>query len=663
MGISLVNSLYNSLSGLQTTQTLLDTTTRNITNSQTANYVVEKQHTLVNPYTGGAQASEIQRAVDESLLTRQRLTASQTAFQQTRQNILQQISGLSGAPSDNNSLASQVSNLGNAFSALSSNPNDPGTALSVINSAQQLVQSLNDQTRQVSHFQSSAQKSLQDDIAGVNSMLHNIADLNARIRASQAQKVDPSQLQDQRDAVAHSLAQKMQINTFYDNSGALNIYTANYQPLVGKFATVISYNPATNVISTPTAALGNVGGQMGAYQAIYDTDTTQYLQQLDGFARALADSMNKLSSPISAQASIGSNVVSVRNASILRVGQTVEDSNFPNGAKIGAIIGTSVVIVGAAPPIPAGGLTTTPQAGATVAVGSNVITLAAAAPAGLTVGDTIIDPSFPPGSVIGGFNAARTQIFVVTPTTIPPAGGFTNAAAIPAISHANAVTAVNNGSINILSLPVGSTKANAIANAAQLFVSTPMPLFINSSQSPTSPTVGNPPYYSGGIQVNQALITDTNYATVLKMGSTSTTPGSVSTVGSTATTNDAIAAVGAFNALTSATPSTTNNTIDFNLGLAGGANPVIGSSTVVSFEDAATAISVTAGQNATTADNTISQLQTLGSQLDQTISSKSGVSLDNEMSNLIVLQNAYSSNAQVTSTAQKMLDTLLGIVR
>ena len=44
--MSLFSSLNVALSGLQTTQTLLNTTTRNITNAQTTGYVRESQQAI-----------------------------------------------------------------------------------------------------------------------------------------------------------------------------------------------------------------------------------------------------------------------------------------------------------------------------------------------------------------------------------------------------------------------------------------------------------------------------------------------------------------------------------------------------------------------------------------------------------------------------------------
>ena len=52
-------------------------------------------------------------------------------------------------------------------------------------------------------------------------------------------------------------------------------------------------------------------------------------------------------------------------------------------------------------------------------------------------------------------------------------------------------------------------------------------------------------------------------------------------------------------------------------------------------------------------------VSTLQSKFDTT----SGVSIDNEMSNLISLQNTYAANAHVMSVVQQMMDSLFQSVR
>jgi flagellar hook-associated protein 1 len=64
--------------------------------------------------------------------------------------------------------------------------------------------------------------------------------------------------------------------------------------------------------------------------------------------------------------------------------------------------------------------------------------------------------------------------------------------------------------------------------------------------------------------------------------------------------------------------------------------------------------------NAATSATNLQQGQSVVvSTLQQKFNSTSEVSIDNEMSNLIALQNSYSANAHVMSVVQTMMQTLL----
>jgi flagellar hook-associated protein 1 FlgK len=62
------------------------------------------------------------------------------------------------------------------------------------------------------------------------------------------------------------------------------------------------------------------------------------------------------------------------------------------------------------------------------------------------------------------------------------------------------------------------------------------------------------------------------------------------------------------------------------------------------------------------AQSSVSDSQALQSSLQSKLTSETGVSIDTELSNMIVLQNAYGANAKIISAAQTMFSTLLGSV-
>jgi flagellar hook-associated protein 1 FlgK len=68
-------------------------------------------------------------------------------------------------------------------------------------------------------------------------------------------------------------------------------------------------------------------------------------------------------------------------------------------------------------------------------------------------------------------------------------------------------------------------------------------------------------------------------------------------------------------------------------------------------------------QSIATMRNASDGSETLRHQTDQTYRNTVGVSIDREMSDLVVLQNAYQASAQVLQTVRTMLDTLINLGR
>jgi len=69
------------------------------------------------------------------------------------------------------------------------------------------------------------------------------------------------------------------------------------------------------------------------------------------------------------------------------------------------------------------------------------------------------------------------------------------------------------------------------------------------------------------------------------------------------------------------------------------------------------------GVDASNAEITTLQNDSFMKQLHTLRESQSGVSLDEEMTNLIKFQKAYSASARMITTASEMLDTILAMVR
>jgi flagellar hook-associated protein 1 FlgK len=78
-----------------------------------------------------------------------------------------------------------------------------------------------------------------------------------------------------------------------------------------------------------------------------------------------------------------------------------------------------------------------------------------------------------------------------------------------------------------------------------------------------------------------------------------------------------------------------------------------------SFGDVTTGFVTQVSNAAATAKDALTQEQSINQIYSTAVSQASGVNVDDEMSQLIVLQNAYSANARVISTTQALFSALL----
>lgn len=604
--MSLFSSLNVALSGLQTTQNLLNTTTRNISNAQTTGYVRETQQAITNVTGGGGVlAGAVQRQVDLTLLNQQWANNAATNYNSTQSALLSQLDDLNGNPSAETSLSAQITALGNAFQQLSSNPTDPASATAVIAAAQNLALTFNEQTATVQNLASTATQNISNNVTNVNTDLQKIASLNQQIVNGKALGQNVGELQDELNDTVTDLSQYMTVNTFYDNQGYLNVYSGNYAPLASNYAEVVSYNGTSNSFSTSAGNVTNIGGQLGAEQLTVGTNqaagngnTATYLTQLSDIAAQLTNGLNAIAQPFTGNVTNGSkDVTNASGTSNLYVGETVNDPNFPAGT---TVTGVYTVPVG----------TTTFQ-GDTTTGSATVLNVANAA--SLAVGDAIVDPNFPPGTIITAI--AGTTLTLSNNATATVVGEAFNQ---PYVTLSNAAT--------------GASATQTTVNA-QISI----PLF-----QPNPPVLtGNPPAYSGAFQVSPTITVND-----LLVGASNGTVPSSSTISAT-DPNYAQASVAAEQYLL-------NGNATFTAPIIAGTQ---------TFTQALTSQTVSIGQSLSASNTQATTLGTFGTQITQAIATGSEVNLDTELSNMVVLQNLYASNARVVQTTQKMLDDLLGLIQ
>jgi flagellar hook-associated protein 1 len=117
-------------------------------------------------------------------------------------------------------------------------------------------------------------------------------------------------------------------------------------------------------------------------------------------------------------------------------------------------------------------------------------------------------------------------------------------------------------------------------------------------------------------------------------------------------------------AVTSSAANPTDNDIALSIAGLGSASVRIGTSTVLTtYTDYGAAIASRIGSLSQNAQNLAEYHETYKASIQSQVDSVSGVSIDEEMSNLIKFQYAYQAAARLLNTAQTLMDSLLEMIR
>lgn len=264
-----------ALSALRTSSAALGVTSNNIANVNTPDYarrVVNQQTLAAGGQLMGVDIATIQRVAD-SFLQQENLSASGSASQfDTAASFFTQLNGLLGGPGDNQSLATGLTNLAAAYGVASQAPSSSSSSTAVLNSLQGLANDINNVSGTISSLQSQVDHQVVNSISSTNDLIKQIYALNQQIKTQTASGNTNSALMDQRDNALNSLSKTMGIRVNQQADGGVNVTTTDGINLVSNTYAVLSYAG---------------GVQNGTYGNIQIQDTNPQSGSLIGQAIAL----------------------------------------------------------------------------------------------------------------------------------------------------------------------------------------------------------------------------------------------------------------------------------------------------------------------------------------------------------------------------------------
>ena len=312
MGVDL---LRLGISGLLTSQQQLGTTGHNIANVNTEGFSRQRiiqQTTLPtnsgNSYVGtGSRVAQIERVFDEfrynEMVFNQTLNSSADVTAKKLQRLDETMSLIGPG------ISKSLNDLFSAVNSLVDTPRDIGLRNVMLAKADTLSKNMETVHRALNAEYESVNEDLESSAAMVTEIAQQLAALNRDIVKASAGGGQPNDLLDKRDSLVNDLSKFTSVSSVATQDGALNVYIASGQTLVTgtTYFEVKTTNgnpdPRQNklVIVSPSGSENSlqgdaVGGSMGAIMKYRDGILTDTMNKVGQTAITVADAFNTVQS-------------------------------------------------------------------------------------------------------------------------------------------------------------------------------------------------------------------------------------------------------------------------------------------------------------------------------------------------------------------------------
>ena len=681
--MSLTAALQSTLSGLQVSQAQIQLTSNNIANVNTVGYTRKtaalRTQTL-NGVTTGVQLSDIQRTVDDRLLRQLREHISLLSGQKVTSSTLKDTQVLFGNLGDHSSFSHGIKALGSSFEGLGTNPMSLVERNSALERARVLTSQLNTMSRNLQQMRVGADRDIESAVTKINTLLRDIHDINGEIAGRTASNQTSPDLEDQRDRLLTDLTELIDIQYFKRQSGEVVILTKTGRTLLDSVPTTLSH-PAISQ-SSATVTLGNGisgivhsssgvditteigGGRLAGLIESRDNTLVNLQAEIDRLSEVLRDNVNKLhnngtafpppQSLTSTRSFVAADAPSMTGLFRVTVvdadGVVVEtlDVNLAAQANIGAFVGTVNGMANANAVFNADGTISMS------ATGANRITINE-----MTGAVTDGNNTYGMGQFLGlndFFNAGPNYTDYISDRVASDTAALGLAGTL-SFRVGGATTAVNyvvGDSLTDIATAISGALGGSNIAATVVREGSGFRLQI-TDQDGDNFFVTDSGTLTSNFNIRAGMAGTAERISVRQ--SLLQNPGLVahaeSSSGTLAVGNIAVSAGDGSMAQAIAAAFTTNTTF------AAAGNISQRSVTLESY--AAEIISVNAAK-ASAASSQVENDESFRLTLENQVASISQVNLDEELANIILLQNAYSASARLTTVIAEMLDTLIQTV-
>ena len=233
--MTLTLALRTALTGLSATQTALQAASSNITNVNTEGYSRKDVTFSTNNLDGtgaGVNVATIDRVVDEFLIREIRDQQAIIGNLDVREKFLGQLESLFASPDNNRSITTGLDAVRDALEAFSVTPESSAAAFNAVNELRKMVLQIQELSENIQDLRLRADQDISRTATKINNELNIIHDLNTRVARSESLNQPSGEERDERDRAVKRLSETMDLRVIEDSNGLLTILSKSGRNLL-----------------------------------------------------------------------------------------------------------------------------------------------------------------------------------------------------------------------------------------------------------------------------------------------------------------------------------------------------------------------------------------------------------------------------------------------
>ena len=295
----LSSSLKSALSGINLSQQKIGVISNNISNANTDGYTRKTVTQTSQQAAGlglGVEIQSIERQVNENLTKQVRDSYSDFQSLIDKNEFMRDIQNYIGSPKDNFNFASLINKLTQEIETVGSDPDIIASRQVFTTNALNLTENLSQLANNIQTMRSEADTRISNVLNEINDELELILDLNGAIQEQANNPTASNNLLDQRDEALRRLAGMIDITITNNTDGTVSVQTKSGKTLLDSSAKTLSHTPASSlffddsfVATDPQSTDSGFGGIEGIFVGTASTQNDITNDIVGGRLKGLID--------------------------------------------------------------------------------------------------------------------------------------------------------------------------------------------------------------------------------------------------------------------------------------------------------------------------------------------------------------------------------------